>query len=64
MQGTEVDMLAAQVKSVSLLDNQQHLRDITGVLKAETGLWLEFYASIFGNVRLFTTSCLLIQSRN
>lgn len=64
MQGTEDDMLAAQVASVSLFDNQQHLRGISSVLKAETGLWLEFYASIFGNVRLLTTRCLLFRSRN
>ena len=49
LQGTE-DNSATKIVGVSLHEDQQHLSELSKVLKAETALWLQFYNQIFSEV--------------
>ena len=50
LQGSEVDALTAKVAGLSLQQDQQQVQQLRGVLKQDTGLWLQFYSNIFGQV--------------
>lgn len=52
LQSTEGDVLATGMAPLTFENDQQHLQELSSVLRAETGLWLQFYNEVFSTVSL------------